>query len=93
MKEQCPFSSISLPARAFYKYSSAQTVWQGGTSQSTGRIMRTHRAVRYHIGRAVVIYGTAGHCKGRVMGIYRAVRDPETSKNRHISISRLKEEG
>jgi hypothetical protein len=55
--------------------------------------MRTHRAVRYHIGRAVVIYGTAGHCKGRVMGIYRAVRDPETSKNRHISISRLKEEG
>lgn len=39
----------------------------------------THRAVRYHIGRAVVIY--------------RAVRDLEASKNRHFSISRLKEEG
>lgn len=40
--------------------------------------------MRHHIGRVVVIYGTAGHCTGRVMGIYRVATDPETSKSRHI---------
>lgn len=58
----------------------------------TGRIKGTHRAVRHHISRVMVIYGTAGLCTGRVMGIYRALRDPEPSKSRQILISRLKEE-
>lgn len=40
----------------------------------------THGPVRPHTGRVEVIYGTAGHCTGRVMGIYRAVRDQSQAR-------------